>query len=105
VTTIRSTDTVRTSQETLHVSATKPNRLKLFRETVSVYCENHTEHTHTVRTSQETHYVSATEPNRLMLFRETVVVYCENHTEHTGTLCEQDAKFWYVKADGTCSVG
>jgi hypothetical protein len=26
--------------------ATKPNWLILFRETVSVYCENHTEHTH-----------------------------------------------------------
>jgi hypothetical protein len=47
----------------------------LFRETVAVYCENHTEHTDAVRTSQETHYVSATEPNRLMLFRETIAVY------------------------------
>jgi hypothetical protein len=57
----------------------------LFRETVAVYCENHTEHTdiNSVRTSQETHYVSATKPNRLMLFRETVAVYCENHMEHT----------------------
>jgi hypothetical protein len=36
---------VRTSQETHYVSATKPNRLMLFRETVAVYCENHTEHT------------------------------------------------------------
>jgi hypothetical protein len=34
---------VRTSQETHYVSATKPNRLMLFRETVAVYCENHTE--------------------------------------------------------------
>jgi hypothetical protein len=57
-----------------------------FRETVAVYCENHTEHTDTVRTSQETNYVSATEPNRLMLFGETAAVYCENHTEHTDTL-------------------
>jgi hypothetical protein len=63
----------------------------LFRETVAVYCENHTEHTDTVRTSQETHYVSATEQNRLMLFRETVAVYSENHTEHTDTLCGQNA--------------
>jgi hypothetical protein len=38
---------VRTSQETQYVSATKPNRLMLFRETVAVYCENHTEHTPT----------------------------------------------------------
>jgi hypothetical protein len=58
----------------------------LFVETVSVYCENHTEHTDTVRTSQETHYVSATEPNRLMLFVETVTVFCENHMEHTDTV-------------------
>jgi hypothetical protein len=36
---------VRTSQETHYVSATKPNRLMLFREIITVYCENHTEHT------------------------------------------------------------
>jgi hypothetical protein len=29
-------------------SATKPNRLMLFRETVAVYCENRTEHTDTL---------------------------------------------------------
>jgi hypothetical protein len=78
---------VRTSQETHYVSATKPNRLMLFRETVAVYRENLTEHTdiyiNSVRTSQETHYLSATELNRLMLFRETIAVYCDNHTEHT----------------------
>jgi hypothetical protein len=39
---------VRTSQETHYVSATKPNRLMLFGETVAVYCENHTEHTDTL---------------------------------------------------------
>jgi hypothetical protein len=67
----------------------------LFRETVAVYCENHTEHvsTNSFRTSQETHYVSATKTNRLMLFKETVAVYCENHKQ-------QNAEFWYVKADG-----
>jgi hypothetical protein len=31
-----------------YVSATKPNRLMLFRETVAVYCKNHTEHTDTL---------------------------------------------------------
>jgi hypothetical protein len=36
-------------QETHYVSATKPNRLMLFRKTVAVYCENHTEHTNTLR--------------------------------------------------------
>jgi hypothetical protein len=35
---------VRTSQETHYVSATKPNRLMLFREIIAVYCENHMEH-------------------------------------------------------------
>jgi hypothetical protein len=30
------------------VSATETNRLMLFRETVAVYCENHTEHTNTL---------------------------------------------------------
>jgi translation initiation factor IF-1 len=89
----------------------------LFRETVAVYCENHTEHTNTlcgqnaafwcvkdsVRTSQETHYFSTTKPNRLMLFGETVAVYCENHTEHTNTLCRQNVEFYCVKARGTYS--
>jgi hypothetical protein len=36
-------NSVRTSQETHYVSATKPNRLMLFRETVAVYCENYTQ--------------------------------------------------------------
>jgi hypothetical protein len=42
------TDAVRTSQETLYVSATEPNRLILFGGIVAVYCENHTEHTVTI---------------------------------------------------------
>jgi hypothetical protein len=69
----------------------------MFRETVSVYCENRTELTDTLcgqnevctnsfRTSQETYYFSATKPNRLMLFRKTVAVYSENHTKHRYTL-------------------
>jgi hypothetical protein len=69
-------------------------------ETVTVYCENYTEHTDTlcgytnpVRTSQETHYISTTKPNWLMLFGETDAVYCENHTEHTNTLCVQNTEF------------
>jgi hypothetical protein len=36
---------VHTSQETHCVSATEPNRLMLFWETVAVYCENHMEDT------------------------------------------------------------
>jgi hypothetical protein len=36
------------TQETHYVPATKPNRLMLFRETVAVYCENHTEHINTL---------------------------------------------------------
>jgi hypothetical protein len=38
---------VRTSQETHHISATKPNRLMLFGETVAAYCETHMEHINT----------------------------------------------------------
>jgi hypothetical protein len=75
----------------------------LFKETVAVYCENHTEHADIVRTSQETHYFSATEPNRLMLFGETVAVYCGNHTEHTDTLCGQNAEFHLCQSGGTYS--
>jgi hypothetical protein len=37
-------NSVPTSQETHHISATKPNRLMMFRETVAVYSENHMEH-------------------------------------------------------------
>jgi hypothetical protein len=66
---------VRTSQEPQYVFATETNRLMLFRETVAIYCENHTEHTDTVRTSQEIHHVSATETNTLMLFGETVSLF------------------------------
>jgi hypothetical protein len=40
---------VRTSQETHYVTATKPNRLMLFRYIIAVYCENHTEHINTLR--------------------------------------------------------
>jgi hypothetical protein len=36
---------VRTSQETHYVSATKPNRLMLFREIIAVYCENRMKYT------------------------------------------------------------
>jgi hypothetical protein len=75
--------------------------MKLFRGTVAVYCENHTEHTDTVRTSQETHYVSATETSRLMLFTKTVAVYYENHTEHTNILSKSKSKLYY----NTQSVG
>jgi hypothetical protein len=39
---------VRTSQETHYVSATKPNRVMLFRETVAVYCEKRKEYTDTL---------------------------------------------------------
>jgi hypothetical protein len=38
-------NSVRTSQETHYISATKKSLLMLFRETVDIYCENHTEHT------------------------------------------------------------
>jgi hypothetical protein len=41
-------NSVRTSQETCYVSATKPNRLMLFREELAVYCENHMEHNNTL---------------------------------------------------------
>jgi hypothetical protein len=47
----------RTSQETHYVSATKPNRLMLFREIIAVYCENHTEHINTLcRQNAESFY-------------------------------------------------
>jgi hypothetical protein len=74
---------IRTSQESHYINVTDTNQLMMFRETIAVYCENHTEHTNPVRASQEMHHLSPTETNRLMLFREIVAVYCEIHTEHT----------------------
>jgi hypothetical protein len=70
-----------------YVSATKPSRLMLQRETVVVYCESHMEHINTLcgqKTQSVPHgkrYFSATKFNRLLLFRETIAVYCETHTE------------------------
>jgi hypothetical protein len=78
-------NSVRTSQETHHVTVTEPNQLMLFQETVAVYCENHMEHTYTYKlfpylTGNISSHV--TEPNRLILCGDTVAVYCENRTEH-----------------------
>jgi hypothetical protein len=81
------TDTVRTSQETHHVSATESNRLMLFRETVAFYCEKCTEHIDTFRTSQETHYLFATEKKSLLTVRT------ERNTNIQYTLW---AKFQYL---------
>jgi hypothetical protein len=44
-------NSVRTSQETHDVPATKPNLLMLFREIITVYCENHTEDIVTLKSS------------------------------------------------------
>jgi hypothetical protein len=38
------TDTVRTSQDTHCIFATKSNRLLLFSEMIAVYCQDHAEH-------------------------------------------------------------
>jgi hypothetical protein len=51
-------NSVRTSQETHYVSATKPNRLMPFKETVAVYCENHTEHTNNIRVQTFSSYLT-----------------------------------------------
>jgi hypothetical protein len=73
-------NSVVTSQETYHVTATKPSLLMRF---IVRTIRNTQIYINSVRTSQETHYVSAIKPNRLMLFGETVAVCCEKHTEHT----------------------
>jgi hypothetical protein len=39
---------VRASQETLYVSATKISRLMLFRDKIAVYCENYRKHADTL---------------------------------------------------------
>jgi hypothetical protein len=51
-------ETVRTSQETDYVSATRPNRSMQFGETVAVHCGNHTEHKDALR-GQDAEFMSA----------------------------------------------
>jgi hypothetical protein len=68
------------SQETYYVSATEPNRLMLFGETVAVYCENHTEH----------RYSSCVKGITLRLLHRAQpvnAVYCESHREHRYSSC------------------
>jgi hypothetical protein len=53
----------------------------LFRETVAVYYENHTEHIYTLCEHYRSYLTGNTlhlryKANRLMMFRETVAVYC-----------------------------
>jgi hypothetical protein len=48
---IKLTNPVRNSEETLRFRY-KPNRVMLFRETVAVYSDNHTEHRHCVSKTQ-----------------------------------------------------
>jgi hypothetical protein len=55
-------NSVRTSQQTHHVSATEPNRLLLCGETVAVCCENRTEHTDTLCGQSVPHWKHATSP-------------------------------------------
>jgi hypothetical protein len=60
-----------------HVTSPLQRRLMLFSKTVTVYCENHAEHTNSVRTSQETlrlrykaQHVNAAYGNSRCLLRE-----------------------------------
>jgi hypothetical protein len=79
----------------------------LFKETVAVYCENHTEHIDTLCVQNAVYIFSSyltgnTSPHHyktqpVNAVKETVAVYSENHTEH----CVGGMQFWYVKADGT----
>jgi translation initiation factor IF-1 len=68
----------------------------LFGETVTVYCDNRTEHTNTLPNNiqESSLYLTANtlrlryKAQPVMLFGETVAVYCENRMEHTTTLCD-----------------
>jgi hypothetical protein len=90
------TDTVHTSQETHHISATEPNRLILCGERVSVRCENGTEHTEFV--PHRKLHIFATEPNRLMLFcGNSRCLLRKSYGTHKLTVCWQNSLFWHVK--------
>jgi hypothetical protein len=67
---LNNTNSVPTSQKAHYVSITKTNMLMLFRETVAVYCENHTKHTNTF-----------CRKNSEVLDIETCGTYGHNHGE------------------------
>jgi hypothetical protein len=81
---------VHTSQETRYVSATKPNRLMLFRRAVAVYCENHTEHTNMYKLSS---YLKGNTLRLRCKAQPVNAVYFENHTERTDTLLAECTVF------------
>jgi hypothetical protein len=96
----------------------------LYRETIAVCSEIHTEHINTL-CGQNVEFVNvkpsgtygnhwalkATQhvprskhtPSRLMLYREIIAVCSEIHTKHINTLCGQNVEFVNVKSGGTYS--
>jgi hypothetical protein len=73
----------------------------MFKKTVAVYSENHTEHTDTL-CGQNAEFCNIYKLStyltghtlRLRYKTQPVnAVYCENHTEHANTLCRQNAEF------------
>jgi hypothetical protein len=79
-------NSVRTSQETHYASTTKADRLMLFRITVAVYFENHTEHTDAL-CGQNAKFLML----KLMIRRVTTVfkglIYLEIPACSIGLLC------------------
>jgi hypothetical protein len=72
----------------------------LLGERITLYFEDHTEHTDTLCGQNEEfvpHRNHIKAPlqiaNRLIMFGETFAVYCENHTKHPDTLCGQNVVF------------
>jgi hypothetical protein len=87
---------VRTSQETHYVSATKPNRLMLFRETVAVYCENHTEHVDTLCGQNARVHVCLKQAVRIV----TTVLQRPTHSNGFFFVCrshKSDKKLWNLQ--------
>jgi hypothetical protein len=75
----------------------------LFRETVAVYCDNHTEHTNTLY-GQNAEFSPYLTGNTLRLcYKAQLVntVYCENHTEDTNALYGLNAEVFHVIMGGT----
>jgi hypothetical protein len=88
----------------------------LVRETVAVYCENHTEHINTlcgqnaetlyIRIQSVLHRKHVTSPLQrptVYLLGEIIAVYFENHTKYKNTLSWQNAECVKVKVGGTYS--
>jgi hypothetical protein len=88
------------------------SRLMLFRETVAVYCENHTEHTNTLcgqnaefcNIYKSSSYLTGNTLRLRYRAQPVNAVYCANHTKDISTVRGQNAQSFNIKgSDAYCN--